>query len=177
MSVCRKRLIYWLLMTGASVAIGIILDVILKTEAFPLYLRLLGLAGIILAHFPLKRTGRLLARQGGVREQWGCTTRLITTDIYQCVRHPHHLGVGIFMTSLGLVIGHLWSFVVITVVQWTWIIVFLFFVEEREQEEKFGEDYRRYRDQVPMLLGNPRCLLRVFTGHGEQEYAPEEGSY
>lgn len=35
MSVCRKRLIYWLLMTGVSLAIGIGLDVILQTKAFP----------------------------------------------------------------------------------------------------------------------------------------------
>ena len=161
MSVCKKRLIYWLLMTGSSVAVGITLDVALQTNAFPLFVRLLGLIGIILAHFPLKRTGRLLSKLGGVENQWGCTTQLITTDIYKCLRHPHHLGVGMFMTSLGLLIGHLWTFLIITVVQWTWIIAFLLLVEEKELEEKFGEEYRFFRARVPMLLANPRCLVRV----------------
>lgn len=105
--------------------------------------------------FSAKRTGKILARQGGVQEQWGCTTRLVTTDIYQCVRHPYHLAVGVFMTSLGLLIGYLCTFLVITVVQWTWIIVFLLQVEEKELEAKFGDEYRHYREQVPMLFGKP----------------------
>ncbi len=163
MSVCLKRLIYWLLMTGMSIAAGIVLDVSLRTAAFPLVIRLAGLPGIVVAHFPLKRTGRLLSRQGGV-EQWGCTTQLVTTDIYQCVRHPHHLGVGIFMTSLGLLIGYPWTFLIITGVQWTWVIGFLLLVEEPELEAKFGDRYRTYRERIPMLLAHPRCLLRVFTG-------------
>ncbi|HKJ69891.1 MAG TPA: isoprenylcysteine carboxylmethyltransferase family protein [bacterium] len=162
MSICRKRLIYWLVMTAASLAIGIALDVALQTTAFPIAVRFLGLVGIILAHFPLKRTGRLLSQEGGV-EEWGCTTQLVTTDIYQCLRHPHHLGVGIFMISLGLLTGHLWTFLIITVVQWTWVFAFLLLVEEPELESKFGEAYRQYRDRVPMLLAHPRCLWWVFS--------------
>ena len=162
MSVCLKRLIYWLLLTGASIAVGITLDIVLKTESFPVLLRLVGLMGMIVAHFPLKRTGRLLKLLGEQKE-WGCTNRLITTDIYKCVRHPHHLGVGIFMTSLGLLIGHVWSFLIITVTQWTWVIAFLFLVEEKELREKFGEQYKVYRQQVPMLFPKLKCAFRVFT--------------
>lgn len=29
--------------------------------------------------------------------------------------------------------------------------------------EKFGEDYRAYRQRVPMLFPNPRCALRVLS--------------
>ncbi len=173
MSVCLKRLIFWLLMTGASIAIGIVLDVSMQTTAFPISVRVLGLLGIILAHFPLKRTGRLLSQEGGV-EEWGCTTRLVTTDIYQCVRHPHHLGVGIFMTSLGLLIGHLWSFLIITVVQWTWVIAFLLLVEEPELETKFGETYKQYRARVPRLLARPRCLRQVFSSPVKSAALPKE---
>ena len=91
--------------------------------------------------------------------KWGCTNQLVTTDIYQCLRHPHHLGIGIFMTSLGLLIGHLWSFLIITLIQWVWVIGFLFLVEERELREKFGEEYEVYSQKVPMLLPKPSCVF------------------
>ena len=84
-------------------------------------------------------------------------------DLYQCVRHPHHVGVGIFMVSLGLLIGHPWSFLIITLIQWLWILGFLFLVEERELVGKFGAEYEAYRKQVPMLIPRPMCALRVLT--------------
>lgn len=166
LSVCRKRLIIWLLLTVISIVVGIITDLVLRTESFPALVRLLGLIGMLLAHFPLKRTGRLLKAVENPRE-WGCTSRLVTTDIYQCVRHPHHLGIGIFMTFLGLLIGHLGSFLVITISQWAWIITFLFLVEEKELIEKFGEEYKVYRQKVPMLFPKLLCVFRVLTKPSE----------
>ena len=162
MSKCRIRVIYWLSMVGISVAGGIVTDLTLGTEPFPIVVRLLGMVGMLLAHFPLKRTGRLLKLLGESKE-WGCTNRLIVTDLYQCVRHPHHVGMGVFMLSLGLCIGHQWSFLLITIPQWLWILGFLFLVEERELLEKFGEEYEAYRRQVPMLFPNPLCTLRVLS--------------
>jgi len=154
------RLVIWLFITGASVIGGITADLILKTEAFPVFLRCLGLIGMLLAHFPLKRTGRLLRLVEGSKE-WGCTVQLITTDIYQCVRHPHHIAIGLFVLSLGLLIGHPWSFLLITITQWTWIIGFLFLVEEKELLEKFGQEYKVYRRQVPMLFPKLLCVFKV----------------
>ena len=160
MSVCRKRLIIWLILTLISIVVGIFIDLILKTKAFPIFIRLSGLIGMLLAHFPLKRTGRLLKFVENPTE-WGCTSRLLTTDIYKCVRHPHHLCIGIFMTFLGLFIGHPGSFLVITISQWVWIIIFLFLVEEKELIEKFGEEYKIYRQKVPMLFPKLLCVFRV----------------
>jgi protein-S-isoprenylcysteine O-methyltransferase Ste14 len=162
MSKCRIRLILWLVLAGTSVVGGIVADLVVGTGPFPIVVRLLGVLGMVLAHFPLKRTGRLL-RLLGEAEKWGCTTRLVTIDIYHCVRHPHHVAVGIFMTSLGLLIGYPWSFLLITITQWTWVLGFLFLVEEKELLEKFGEEYRGYRQQVPMLFPNPLCVLRVLS--------------
>ena len=162
MSKCRIRLIYWLFLVGISIVGGIVADISQRTAPFPLFLRFLGLAGMLLAHFPLKRTGKLLKLLGESKE-WGCTSRLVTMDLYQCVRHPHHVGVGIFMVSLGLLIGHPWSFLIITLIQWLWILGFLFLVEERELVGKFGAEYEAYRKQVPMLIPRPMCALRVLT--------------
>ncbi len=162
MSKCRIRIILWLFLVSISVGGGIATDIILHTNPFPIPVRFLGLVGVVLAHFPLKRTGKLLKLLGESKE-WGCTSRLITIDVYQCVRHPHHLAVGIFMTSLGLLIGHPWSFLIITIPQWLWILGFLFLVEERELAEKFGSAYKTYRHQVPMLLPKPLCAFQVLS--------------
>ena len=67
------------------------------------------------------------------------------------------------MTSLGLLIGHPWSFLIITIIQWLWILGFLFLVEERELVEKFGLEYKAYRQQVPMLFPKPLCVLQVLS--------------
>lgn len=162
-SKCRVRLILWLLLAVTSVGGGILIDLTLGTKPFPWWIRLVGLLGIVLMHFPLKRTGRLLSRLGDTQDEWGCTTRLVTTDIYRCVRHPHHVAIGFFMTSLGLFIGHVWSFLIISLSQWAWIFGFLFLVEEKELIEKFGEEYKAYRRQVPMLIPKLRCAIRILS--------------
>ena len=160
MSTCRVRLILWFVLVIFSVFGGLLLDVALKTAAFPLLIRLVGLVGVVGAHFPLKRTGKLL-RLRGEAEQWGCTSCLITDDIYRCVRHPHHLGVGIFMTSAGLLIGHRWSFLLITLTQWAWVLGFLFLVEEPELRDKFGQAYTAYSRRTSILFPDLRCVVSV----------------
>lgn len=162
MSVCRVRLILWLFLAVVTVLAGLLTDSLLHTKPFPIWLRIAGLAGLLIAHFPLKRTGRLLSLMGAP-EVWGCTTRLITDDLYRCLRHPHHLFIGVFMTSLGLALGHMGSFLFISVPQWLWIMGFLILVEERELIDKFGPAYEAYRREVPMLIGRPACLFKVLT--------------
>lgn len=153
-------MILWFVLVAVSVLGGILLDLALSTAAFPLIVRLLGLMGMVAAHFPLKRAGKLL-RLRGEPEQWACTSRLVTSDIYRCARHPHHLGVGVFMTSLGLLIGHRWSFMLIAGTQWLWILGFLFLVEEKKTREKFGDAFEAYWEEVPTLLPKLRCATGV----------------
>ena len=67
------------------------------------------------------------------------------------------------MTALGLAIGHIVSFILITVLEWLWILGFLVLVEEKELLGKFGEEYVTYQHHVPMLVANPTCLFKVFS--------------
>jgi len=159
-SKCRKRLIFWVSLTIASIGIGLLFDLfIIKTNGFPLYIRLIGFAGIFLTHFLLKRTGKLL-RLFGECERWGWSTRLIVKNVYKYVRHPHHLGVGIFMTFIGLLIGYPITLIIIATTQWLWVFLFVLFIEEKECLEKFGNEYREYRKNVPMFFGNPVCIIK-----------------
>jgi protein-S-isoprenylcysteine O-methyltransferase Ste14 len=159
-SKCRKRLIFWISLTIISLGTGLFLDLILMvTKNFPVFIRIIGLVGVIFTHFLLKRTGKLL-RLFGECELWGWSTRLIVKNVYKCVRHPHHLGVGMFMTSLGLLIGYPVTFIIITVTQWLWVFLFVIFIEEKECLEKFGNEYREYCKKAPMFFGNPFCIIR-----------------
>ena len=157
---CVRRLVLWVALTVASVSAALHVDLgLLGTGALPLPARLAGLVGMLAVHPLMKRSGRLLGSFGDC-ELWGWSTRLITWDIYGCVRHPHHLGVGLFMTSLGLAIGHPVTLLVLVAGQWTWAVLFVILVEERECREKFGEEYLEYSGRVPMLLASPACLAR-----------------
>lgn len=159
-SKCLKRLIFWIILTIISIGAGLLLDLnIIKTNSFSIYIRILGLSGIVVIHFLLKRTGKLL-RFFGECELWGWSTRLIIINVYKCVRHPHHLGVGLFMTFLGLLIGYPITFLIIITSQWLWVFLFVIFIEEKECLEKFGDEYLKYKKSVPMFLGNPLCILK-----------------
>ncbi len=160
-SKCLKRLILWILLSLASITIGLYLDLIrYNTSSFHWTVRAGGLILMILMHYPLKRTGKLL-KIFGEAELWGWSTRLITWDIYRCIRHPHHVFIGIFMTGLGLLIGYPVTFLIVAVSQWLWVILFVLLIEEKECLEKFGDAYQEYSRRVPMFLGNPICILRV----------------
>lgn len=159
-SKCLRRLIIWLSLTVMSIVIGLLLDLnFIAAKNFPLFVRIIGVIGVLLVHFLLKRTGKLL-RIYGKCELWGWSTSLITQNIYRCIRHPHHLGVGLFMTFLGLLIGYPVTFLIITFSQWLWILLFVIFIEEKECLEKFGDEYRKYKKEVPMFIGNPICIIK-----------------
>lgn len=159
-SKCLKRLIIWISLTALSIVAGLLTDLNFAcTKSFPVFIRIIGVIGIILVHFLLKRTGKLLRIYGNC-ELWGWSTSLITQNIYRCIRHPHHLGVGLFMTFLGLLIGYPVTFLIITISQWLWVLLFVIFIEEKECLEKFGDEYLEYKKNVPMFFGNPICIIK-----------------
>lgn len=159
-SKCLKRLIIWLSLTIISIVAGLLIELnFTGTQSFPVFIRLIGVIGVILVHFLLKRTGKIL-RIYGKCELWGWSTSLITHNIYRCVRHPHHLGVGMFMTFLALFIGYPITFFIITISQWLWVFLFVLFIEEKECLEKFGDEYRKYKKEVPLFFGNPVCIVK-----------------
>ncbi|MCX7514494.1 methanethiol S-methyltransferase [Frateuria sp. STR12] len=93
----------------------------------------------------------------GLRQVWyyahhrraGCDTPFVTRAFYRLVRHPLMLGFLIaFWSTPDMSQGHL-LFAVMTT---GYILVAVKFLEERDLVAQFGDTYRSYQRDVPMLL-------------------------
>ena len=75
---------------------------------------------------------------------------LVTTGLYRYIRHPQYLGF--LLITLGMNIQ--W-FTIIMLLLWP-VLVILYYrlskTEEREAEERYGEEYRKYKNKVPGFL-------------------------
>ncbi|MFC1486346.1 methyltransferase family protein [Thermoproteota archaeon] len=76
--------------------------------------------------------------------------QLVTTGIYNYVRHPQYLGF--LLITLGMNV--LWV-TFSTLILWP-ILAFLYYrlakEEDKQMEEKFGEEFLKYRNKIPMFI-------------------------
>jgi len=86
--------------------------------------------------------------------------QLVTTGIYAHVRHPQYLGF--LLLTLGMNLEWTTFF---TILLWPVIAIVYYRLakkEEKESEEVFGEEYRKYKRSVPMLI--PRIRKKTSSG-------------
>ena len=86
----------------------------------------------------------------GWKKIYNAEGQLITTGIYGYVRHPQYLGI----LLLTLDINVQWI-TIPTLLLWP-VLATLYYrlakEEDKELEERFGEEYRKYERNVPMLM-------------------------
>lgn len=76
--------------------------------------------------------------------------KLVTTGLYAYMRHPQY--VGFLLITLGLNVQWL---TIITLALWP-ILAFLYYrlakSEDKDVEEQFGEEFRKYKQEVPAFI-------------------------
>lgn len=77
-------------------------------------------------------------------------SRLLTEGVYARVRHPRYVAVLLGLISVALFSNYLALYLLLPIgAAGLYVIVRL---EERELAERFGDEYERYRDRVPMFV-------------------------
>ena len=80
--------------------------------------------------------------------------RLLTEGIYARVRNPRYLAVLLGMTGFALILNYPALYLTVAAcVPAGWLLIVL---EERELEERFGDEYLAYKKSVPRLIPRPR---------------------
>lgn len=78
--------------------------------------------------------------------------RLVTGGLYSWVRNPMLLGWIVMLFGVGILLNS-FSFVAIFAPLFILInVIYLKTFEEKEMEKKFGEEYLKYKQRVPMLI-------------------------
>jgi len=76
--------------------------------------------------------------------------RIVSTKIYSLMRHPQYFGGILAHIGISLLLSSLFSLL------FTPLVIFLNFLvawkEEKELIKEFGEEYKRYKEKVPMLF-------------------------
>lgn len=86
----------------------------------------------------------------GWKQIHGAKGKLVTTGIYAHIRHPQY--TGFLLLTLGMNLE--WT-TIFTFMLWP-VLVYVYYrlakTEDREVEEQFGEEFREYKQTVPMFL-------------------------
>jgi protein-S-isoprenylcysteine O-methyltransferase Ste14 len=89
------------------------------------------------------------------------TNRLVTTGIYSCMRHPMLFGLTLLPLGWALLLGMPTFITLVAPIEMLFIIVMVIIFEEREVKGKFGDEYEHYRNNVPMVSFEWKCLKQL----------------
>jgi protein-S-isoprenylcysteine O-methyltransferase Ste14 len=95
----------------------------------------------------------------GWRKIFKAKGELVTTGIYGYVRHPQYLGI--LLLTFGMNIQWL---TLLTLLLYPFLVILYYRLakkEAKEMEEKFGDEYRKYKQKVPMFI--PRLRMKKFS--------------
>ncbi len=162
------RILTWVLFLFGGGAIAIWLDkhwfpYIFSNLYFHSATFIIGVVVLKLVMRASKNTGRILAKFGreGVVPRLE-TNRLITKDIYSCMRHPMHFGLLLFPLSVALILGSPTFIIFIAPAEIVIIILMIKYLEEPQAIRKFGQDYINYKKEVPFFSFKLKHLRKLF---------------
>jgi len=77
---------------------------------------------------------------------------LVTTGLYSYIRNPMLLGWIIMLFGVGLLVNSISLIFILTPLFILLNILYLKTIEEKEMEKKFGQQYLKYKESVPMFI-------------------------
>lgn len=83
------------------------------------------------------------------------TRKLIIEGPYAYCRNPMTLGLAMLYLGIGIWIGSL-SFIGLTLLFISLLLVYVKFIEEKELEKRFGQEYLEYKRKIPFLIPKRR---------------------
>ncbi len=163
------RLILWFVMIVGGTVYALVKDwdtPLFSSIAFHIVCALLGIIILKLAFNAAGNGGRELTkgRVGNIPRME--TNRLVTTGIYSCMRHPMLFGLTLLPLGWALLIGSPTFIRLIAPVEMLFIVFMVIIFEEMEVKRKFGEAYKSYRKEVPMVSFKFECLRKLFKNRG-----------
>ena len=78
--------------------------------------------------------------------------RLVVTGLYSRVRNPMIFGWMIMLFGVGLLLNSISLIFIFTPLFILLNILYLKTIEEKEMEKKFGQQYLKYKESVPMFI-------------------------
>lgn len=90
--------------------------------------------------------------EGGPCPQLGGTKKLVTCGPYAWVRHPSVIGKLLGVIGIGCLFRATFFTFVIIPILFAWSLFYNRFMQEKGCVEKFGENYLRYRKDIPMFI-------------------------
>ena len=162
------RIILWLLMLigGALYAYNIDkTNLLFHSSLFHLLSALIGLFILRLAFRAAANAGKELAKGRDENMPRLETNKLVKTGIYKCMRHPMLFGLSLLPLGWALLLGLPTFITIIAPLEILFIVLMVIVFEEMEVKRKFGEEYRDYAQEVPMVSFKRSCLKRLFKRH------------
>ncbi len=159
------RIVLWLFMLVGGAVYAYKVDRDNSLFLSPLFHLLSALTGLFILRLVFRATangGRELAKGRDKTMPRLETNRLVTTGIYSCMRHPMLFGLTLLPLGWALLLGMPTFITTIAPLEMIFIVFMVVVFEEMEVKRKFGDDYKAYSQNVPMVSFRNKCLRRLF---------------
>ncbi len=162
------RIVLWIVLIVGEIFAGVYIDMLYFKDIFlnPFWHIISFVTGFVLLKLAFKsasRGGKELAKSGRSKNLPRLETdKLVTSGIYQKMRHPMLLGLTLLPLAIAFLTGLVSAIVLIAPLEMIFIIVMVLTLEERECRVKFGNEYIEYASKVPPVCLKTECLKELF---------------